>query len=149
MRAYYRSFPIWNAVRTELSWTHYRIISRVENDGHQQQYMQLSIDNQWDTRTLQRNIQSQYLNRTLAPASTPAQPHQFIKDPYIFEFLNLPSDVRQTESTIEAALINHCIYRRLGQPQKDLLNPFKGLEEFTCSFFKFITYLKFSLLQIH
>ncbi|WP_200837081.1 hypothetical protein [Dyadobacter sp. 3J3] len=30
IRAFYRAFPIWNAVRTELSWTHYRIISRVE-----------------------------------------------------------------------------------------------------------------------
>lgn len=107
MRAYYRSFPIWNAVRTELSWTHYRIISRVEEASHRQQYIQLSIDNHWDTRTLQRNIQSQYLSRTLAPASAQPQPQQFIKDPYIFEFLNLPSDVRQTESTIEAALINH------------------------------------------
>ncbi|WPV69203.1 PDDEXK nuclease domain-containing protein [Chitinophaga sp. LS1] len=107
MRAYYRSFPIWNAVRTELSWTHYRLISRVEDESHRQQYIQLSIDNQWDTRTLQRNIQSQYLNRTLAPVTAQPQPHQFIKDPYIFEFLNLPSDVRQTESTIEAALINH------------------------------------------
>ncbi|MGN6416705.1 MAG: PDDEXK nuclease domain-containing protein [Pseudobacter sp.] len=107
MRAYYRSFPIWNAVRTELSWTHYRLISRVTDALHRHQYMQLSIDNQWDTRTLQRNIQTQYLNRTLAPATQQVLPQQFIKDPYIFEFLNLPSDTRQTENTIEAALINH------------------------------------------
>jgi hypothetical protein len=31
MRQFYRAFPIWNAVRSELSWTHYRILSRVEN----------------------------------------------------------------------------------------------------------------------
>jgi len=34
MRAFFMAFPIWNAVRTELSWTHYRIISRVENPEH-------------------------------------------------------------------------------------------------------------------
>ena len=107
MRAYYRSFSIWNAVRTELSWTHYRLISRVENEQQRQQYMQLCIDNQWDTRTLQRNIQTQYLNRTLAPATEHPTPPQFIKDPYVFEFLNLPSDTRQTENSIESALINH------------------------------------------
>ncbi|GAA3939071.1 DUF1016 family protein [Chitinophaga oryziterrae] len=107
MRAYYRSFPIWNAVRTELSWTHYRLISRVEEEQQRLQYMLLCIDNQWDTRTLQRNIQTQYLNRTLAPTSTHPAPPQFIKDPYIFEFLNLPSDTRHTEGSIESALINH------------------------------------------
>jgi hypothetical protein len=31
MRAFYRVFPIWNAVRTELSWTHYRLLSRIED----------------------------------------------------------------------------------------------------------------------
>jgi len=54
MRAYYRSFPIWNAVRTELSWTHYRLISRVPDETQRWQYLTLSIENQWDTRTLQR-----------------------------------------------------------------------------------------------
>ncbi len=29
MRAFYRAFPIWNAVRTKLNWTHYRLLSRV------------------------------------------------------------------------------------------------------------------------
>lgn len=107
MRAYYRSFPIWNAVRTELSWTHYRLISRVEDNAQRLQFISLSIDNHWDTRTLQRNIQTQYLNRALAPAADKPLPPQFIKDPYIFEFLDLPLDTRQTESTIETALINH------------------------------------------
>lgn len=107
MRAFYLSFPIWNAVRTELSWTHYRIISRVEEDEQRLQYMTLSIENQLDTRALQRNIQSRYLSRTLAPPSSQPLPLQFVKDPYIFEFLNLAADAGQTESTIESALINH------------------------------------------
>ncbi len=107
MRQFYLAFPIWDAVRHELSWTHYRIISRVSDAQMRQQYMLLSSEGNWDTRTLQRNIQSQYLGRTLeGPATTPSS-GQFIKDPYIFEFLGLPMDTRQTEADIETALISH------------------------------------------
>ena len=59
MRAFYKAFPIWNALRTELSWTHYRIISRVENPEQRLQYIQYTIENNWDTRTLQRNVKSE------------------------------------------------------------------------------------------
>jgi hypothetical protein len=37
MRAFYTAFPIWNAVRTELSWTHYRMISRIKNEAQRLQ----------------------------------------------------------------------------------------------------------------
>lgn len=43
IRAFYLAFPIWNAVRTELSWTHYRIISCVENESMRTQYIQHSL----------------------------------------------------------------------------------------------------------
>ena len=39
MRAFYTAFPIWNAVRTELSWTHYRMISRIKNEVQRLQYI--------------------------------------------------------------------------------------------------------------
>jgi len=107
MRAFYGAFPIWNAVRTELSWTHYRIISRVENEAHKLQYITHSIEGNWDTRSLQRNIKTQYLGRTLALPKEKIRDEQFVKDPYIFEFLNLPTDTRQTENDIETALITH------------------------------------------
>ena len=55
MRAFYRAFPIWNAVRTELSWTHYRIISRVEKEEQRMQYVNHCIQGNWNTRTLQRD----------------------------------------------------------------------------------------------
>ena len=64
IRAFYLSFSIWNALRTELSWTHYRIISRIEGETLRMQYMEYCIEGNWDTRTLQRNINSQYRKRT-------------------------------------------------------------------------------------
>ena len=87
IRAFYSAFPIWNAVRTELSWTHYRIISRIENEDFRLQYVAHSIEGNWDTRTLQRNINTHYLGRILElPAKNEHQTAaHFIKDPYIFE----------------------------------------------------------------
>jgi predicted nuclease of restriction endonuclease-like (RecB) superfamily len=108
MRAFYHAFPIWNAVRTELSWTHYRIISRVSNQEHRLQYIDLSIEGNWDTRALERNIKTQYVGRILSPeSSTNPQPQNIIKDPYILEFYGLPSDIKLTERKLETALINH------------------------------------------
>jgi len=109
MRAFFSSFPIWNAVRTELSWTHYRIISRVENKTQRALYVELASEGNWDTRTLQRNINTQYAARTLIlpSESEPPKAHHFLKDPYIFEFLGLHPHVKHSEINIETALINH------------------------------------------
>lgn len=109
MRAFYNAFSIWNAVRTELSWTHYRMLSRIENEQLRLQYIIHAIDGNWDTRTLQRNIQSQYIGRVLENASgtQQAKANQIFKDPYIFEFLGLPANTNITENNIETAIINH------------------------------------------
>lgn len=108
IRAFYVAFPIWNAVRTELSWTHYRIISRLETESLRSQYTKLAVEGNWDTRSLQRNIKTQYIGRSLEPEiQETAVPVNVLKDPYIFEFLGLPFDNKLTENTIETALINH------------------------------------------
>ncbi len=52
-------------MRTELSWIHYRIISWVDDEQLRMQYMAHSIEGNWDTRTLQRNIKTNYLGRAL------------------------------------------------------------------------------------
>lgn len=108
IRAFYLSFPIWNAVRTELSWTHYRILSRIEDEALRLQYLDLAIEGAWDTRTLQRNITTQYISRTIVPDTRrKPTPQNQIKDPYIFEFLGMASDTTVTERKLETELINH------------------------------------------
>ena len=109
MRNFYLAFEIWDAVRPELSWTHYRIISKIENQQLRHQYVSHAIEANWNTRTLQRNIDSQYPGRLLQTPeeNEPVDTNHFIKDPYIFEFLGLPTDIRQTETQMEAALISH------------------------------------------
>ena len=109
IRQFYLAFPIRDAVRHELSWTHYRIISRIDNQSLRLQYVTFAIDGNWDTRTLQRNIQSHYVGRVLEtkqPIETISANH-ILKDPYIFEFLGLPKNNTVTESNIETAIINH------------------------------------------
>ncbi|AIL45315.1 Putative cytoplasmic protein [Elizabethkingia anophelis NUHP1] len=66
------------------------------------------IEGNWNTWTLQRNIDSQYLGRLLKfPKNDSRETSHFLKDPYIFEFLELPSDNSQTEIQIESILISH------------------------------------------
>ena len=109
MRKFYMAFPILDALRHELSWTHYRILSRVENEKDRMQYMQLAVNENWNTRELERNIRSGYIGRLLeVPAeSNKTNTRAYIKDPYIFEFLGIKPQETPRESTIEAALIEH------------------------------------------
>jgi predicted nuclease of restriction endonuclease-like (RecB) superfamily len=108
MRNFFLAFQIWDAVRPELSWTHYRIISRIENQSLRGEFVRYAIEGNWNTRTLQRNIDSQYLGRLLKfPESKSTEAAHFIKDPYLFEFLGFPANTTQTETKIESALINH------------------------------------------
>ncbi|SMD08245.1 DUF1016 N-terminal domain-containing protein [Pedobacter nyackensis] len=100
IRQFYIAFPIRDAVRHELSWTHYRIISRLETESLRNQYVIHAIESGWNTRMLQRNITSQYIGRVLdtSKQETP-RAQQLIKDPYIFEFLGLPIDTKTSEKS--------------------------------------------------
>lgn len=110
MRAFYKAFPIWNALRTELSWTHYRLLSRLNSEEKSQYYLNESIQNNWNSRTLQRQINSLAFERVLEHKTKETHPEtiqNLIKDPYIFEFLGLPSDIKNSERNIENSIINH------------------------------------------
>lgn len=108
IRQFYLAFPKRDALRHVLSWTHYRILSRVDNEQLRLQYLQFSIEGNWDTRALQRNIKTQYIGRivTSEVAGKPLS-ESLIKDPYIFELLGMPTDISITENKIETASINH------------------------------------------
>ena len=119
MRDFYQTFPIWNAVRSELSWTHYRRLLRVDNDSARLWYMNESATQNWSSRALERQINTLYYERLLASrdrnsvkqeAATniqnmKASPRDFIRDPVVLEFLGLPNAGKLQESEIEQALI--------------------------------------------
>ncbi|MEX6688703.1 PDDEXK nuclease domain-containing protein [Danxiaibacter flavus] len=112
MRAFYSSFPIWNAVRTELSWTHYRIISRQETSEKRSYYINEAIQGNWNSRTLDRNIQSLYFERNVKQAQKQSLAESFsvndlIKDPYILEFAGLSGQNLPLEKDLEDAVTTH------------------------------------------
>jgi len=107
-----------SSLRKELTWTHYRLLMRVENVNARHYYLNEAADQTWSTRTLERNINTFYYERLLSSQNKhealqqPGQlekqsPADFIKDPYIFEFLNIPQPFNITEQQIETALISN------------------------------------------
>ncbi len=118
MRQFYKIFPIRHAVRDELSWTHYRCLLNVENEKARDFYIQETIENNWSTRALDRQIKSLYYERLLSSQSKnevttemqektkDLKPEEFLKDPYILEFLQLKNSKNYLESELEQALMD-------------------------------------------
>ena len=66
MRQFYLTFPNGHALRDELSWTHYRLMMKVENDEIREFYIQEAVKPQWSTRQLERQISSFFYERLLS-----------------------------------------------------------------------------------
>ncbi len=108
MRSFFQAFPIRDAVRHELSWTHYRLLLRQENEHKKIYYLNESIENNWSSRDLKRQINSLAYERVVQHKKSPAENIQSVlKDPYIFEFLGLKTDEKTSEKDIETAIIDH------------------------------------------
>jgi predicted nuclease of restriction endonuclease-like (RecB) superfamily len=118
MRLFYAQFQKVGALRLELTWTHYRLIIRVEITQARDFYVKEAIAGNWSTRQLERQINTAYYERMLltnkdnrqslrkALENDPMTPKQFIKDPYILEFLQLGANHKLYEKDLEQGLIN-------------------------------------------
>lgn len=119
MRLFYLAFPIRDALRHELTWTHYRRLSKVKDEAARMWYMNEVANEHWSTRQLDRQVSVLYYERLLAsrdkkPVVAEAQekmaklaPVDFIKNPYVLEFLDLKDYPGLRESDLEQALIDH------------------------------------------
>ena len=110
MRNFYLAFPIVDALRQELSWTHYRLLSRVDSEEKRMYYLNESISGNWNSRTLQRQITTLSFDRVLKPKNEIIEKisiQNIIKDPYIFEFLGLENNTKNTENKIESSILEH------------------------------------------
>ncbi|MFA5817085.1 MAG: PDDEXK nuclease domain-containing protein [Bacteroidales bacterium] len=120
-RQFYLTYPnpeICYALCSKLTWSHNRLIMRVENENARNYYLKEASENQWSVRILERQINTFYYQRLMSSQSkndailqkTVAEKHQlhdFIKDPYVFEFLNIPQPITASEKEIETALIGN------------------------------------------
>lgn len=116
MRQFYRVFPDFQICYTlcsKLSWSHNRLIMRVDDADARVFYLREAIENHWSTRQLERNIESFYYQRTISsqrretPVQKQIQTEDFIKDPYVLEFIGLPSFHTRDEKGLEEKILDH------------------------------------------
>jgi predicted nuclease of restriction endonuclease-like (RecB) superfamily len=120
MRQFYVTFPNSHALRDELSWTHYRLLMKIDNEPRREFYLKECAESNWSSRQLERQINSFFYERLLATqkegresvkneiqkTEPKTDPDYILKDPYILEFLDLKENRDYHESELEQALIN-------------------------------------------
>ncbi|QBO57150.1 PDDEXK nuclease domain-containing protein [Chryseobacterium salivictor] len=123
-RQFYLTFPdeeMRYTLCAKLSWSHIRLIMRQDNEKARNYYLKESAENNWSVRTLDRNISTLYFERLLMSQNKKEveeemiektkdfqlDPFEFIKNPTVLEFLNLPNNLSYTEKELEKALIDN------------------------------------------
>ena len=123
-RKFYLLFPdekIWNACVPNLNWTHFRSLLRVDNEDARIWYMKEAASEGWSSRTLDRNISTQYYFRLLQSPKKEAvitemqektkdlekNKYELIKSPVIAEFLGFKNEESFLESDLESAILSH------------------------------------------
>lgn len=119
MRQFYLTFPNRHTLCDKLSWSHYRLLMRVEDEKARQFYIEECVKTNWSVRQLERQINTFSYQRLLASHGNhdvvddtakkePAKlPQDVIRDPYVLEFLGLEQSASFYESDLEQALIDH------------------------------------------
>jgi len=121
MRQFYETFPIGHTLCDQLSWSHYRLLIRIDDTSRREFYLAECAECNWSVRQLERQINSFYYERLLATQKSGREsvkneintlepktdPDYILKDPYILEFLNLKENKDYHESELEQALIDN------------------------------------------
>lgn len=121
MRQFYLTFPIRNTLCAELSWSHYRLLMRIENQGQREFYLKECAECGWSVRQLERQINSFFYERLLATQAEQREavrgeiqtlepktdPEYILKDPYILEFLDLKQNTAYYEKDLEQGLLDN------------------------------------------
>ena len=119
MKKFYLIFPIANALSSQLTWTHYRTLLKVQDESARNWYLEEAIKESWSSRQLDRQISTQYYERLLSSQEKDSVKEEaneilsgmdaedFIKDPYVLEFIDLKDYPALKESNLEQALIDN------------------------------------------
>lgn len=123
-RQFYLCFTreeICDTVCSELSWSHFRMLMRIENKAARTWYANESATQNWSVRALDRQISTLYYERLLGSqkqddvrveaankitAEAAPDPRDFIRDPYVLEFLGVQPDAGLYEQGVEQGLID-------------------------------------------
>ena len=121
IRRFYLVFPDMSEKATRrvanLSWSHLTRIMRLDSPKEREYYIQEASSENWSVVVLERNIRSGYYRRLLSSQKKDNPPKtdtrdtltitDFIKDPYVLEFLDVPEDLQGKETALENALLNN------------------------------------------
>ncbi|HCZ8395448.1 TPA: DUF1016 family protein [Elizabethkingia anophelis] len=103
---------------SKLTWSHNRLIMRIDSNAARNYYLKEASEQNWSVRILEHHINTFYYERLLSTQNKEETvqystgqnndlARDFIKDPYVFEFLNIPEPISASENDIEAALIGN------------------------------------------
>ena len=118
-RQFYRVYPIGNALRSQLNWSQYRMLIQIPDPDKREYYELESVNNAWNGRELERQINSHLYERLLLSNDKetllaiarkeriPETPQEIIKDPMVLEFLGLERKSSYYEKDVEVAIISH------------------------------------------
>ena len=118
-RQFYRTYPITNALRSQLNWTQYRLLIAIPDIDKRKYYELEAVNNAWTARELERQINSLLYERLLLSndkerllamakkEELAEKATEIIKDPMILEFLGLEKKAIYYEKDLESALIEH------------------------------------------
>lgn len=104
----------------KIPWSHLRSIMRISDEEERNFYLKETLTENWSVRVLERNIKSGYYKRMLSTQLPDKENRalEFVKDPFVLEFMGVAPNISQLESDLETAIINNL--------QKFLLEMGKG-----------------------
>lgn len=120
-RQFYSFFPDfenWRTVFAKLNWSHFQRVLRVSDEKARIYYLKEAAENTWSVRVLDRNISTLYFQRLVSTQKDHQKSisdegtknlfsDEFIKNPTVLEFLNLPSGYSYSEASLEKSLIDN------------------------------------------
>lgn len=121
MRQFYLTFQNRHTLCDQLSWSHYRLLVKIDNDERREFYLKECAESNWSVRQLERQINSFFYERLLATQESEkmavrneiqslepqVDPKYILKDPYILEFLDIKENKAYFEKDIEQGLIDN------------------------------------------
>lgn len=120
MRRFYEIYPIWSPVPTELSWSHFQELIKIDRK-EEREFYEIESKSNWGYRELNRQINTKLYDRYIISPDKEKiineskkglierQPEEILKSPYIFEFAGLKENKNYLETDLKKALLSHLI----------------------------------------
>ena len=119
MRKFYIIFPIATTLSSQLSWSHYLELIKIEEEPKRNFYLKECINSMWSVRELQRQKDSLLYERLILSADKEKvlelsqegqilrESKDLVKDPFVLEFLDIKENTKYLETDLEKNILEH------------------------------------------